>query len=162
MKRFQFFLFGLVVLLSSSVTGQDMHGFELRDGQYFWTGRFVSEGMVAADLQNAIIDKLSASPFIGQVRATGNGRVVGSIRDLPEAINSLGMLVFNFGFSIECSDGEYLVTTRDWVGKSTNAEMSGVVLRLEEMLNGPLIGKRRRENFFKAHEAAQVKIFMLE
>jgi len=162
MKRFQFFLFGLIVLLSGSATAQEMHGFELRDGQYFWTGRFVSEGMGADELKSAIIDKLSASPFIGQVRATGNGRVVGSIRDLPEAINSVGMLVFNFGFSIEVSDGEYFVTTSDWVGKSTNPELSGVVLRLEEMLTGPLVGKRRKENFFKAHEDAQVKIFRLD
>ena len=162
MKRFCITLFTLTVLLSNIATGQEMHGFQLQEDRYIWKGRFVDENSSADDLKVDLMDKLSTSPYVKNIRESRNGGIVGSIEGMPEAILSTGVFVFSFGFSIDCQNGEYFVTTNNWVGKSTNPTFSGMVKSLEDLMVGPLVGKRRKENFFKSHEEAQVRIFQLE
>lgn len=152
----------LLILIGSLATAQEMHGFELREDKYFWTGRFVDENASADELKADLLDKLSASPYVKNVREARSGGVVGVVDGMPEALLSTGVFVFSFGFSVDCFDGEYVVTTNNWFGKSTNPALPGMIHPLETLLVGPLVGKRRKENFFKSHEEAQVRMFQVK
>lgn len=150
-----------ILFFSNTTSAQEMHGFELRDGVYHWVGHFTADGMSASDLVQSIAENLSLNSFVVSVKPLSNNRIAGKVDKLPEPLSSTGVLTFSFGYLIECFDGEYVVTTKDWVGTSGNPMAPGMVARFEDMLNSPLVGRRRKENLFKAHEEAQVKMFQL-